>query len=182
MENSSIQTSSIIPTPVFFLHGLKSSPNGTKATLIKKIIPNAIVPNLPEDIDARLNLVAQLVKEPSILIGSSLGGLTAIMYAMQYPGNVFGLCLFSPLAGFHQPSQYPEALVELLKQLFIPPGINTIIVAAKKDEIIPLRAIKDMIDRSPEKEIIQFIETNDEHSLSYSMDIVEDTVRTIISE
>ena len=41
-----------------FLHGLDSSPQGTKASLLRAYDPSCLIPNLPPDINERLKILA----------------------------------------------------------------------------------------------------------------------------
>ena len=64
-----------------FLHGLDSSPYGTKARLLRSEYPHCLIPALPKDIHERLQILEKEIQTPLLTVGSSLGGLTALMFA-----------------------------------------------------------------------------------------------------
>jgi pimeloyl-ACP methyl ester carboxylesterase len=63
-------------------HGFSASPATT-------LTPEALFGGLHAALD-------QLVDEPMVLVGNSLGGALAIRYAVEHPGRVLGLVLASP--------------------------------------------------------------------------------------
>ena len=85
---------------LYFLHGLKGSPYGTKAVFFQEYFKHITIPSLPENIYERADIINNLILEPSFIIGSSLGGLSAIMFAMEKPNLVSGLVLLAPAVGF----------------------------------------------------------------------------------
>jgi len=163
---------------LIFLHGLKGSPTGTKATLIQKLYPQTIIPDLPQDLTERVQIVSQIAGRSTLIIGSSLGGLTALMYAANHRNQVKGLMLLSPAVGVHNPSAYPKEILQLLNEVIIPPKIPTVIIAAEEDEVIPLDAIKALVARSPDSQNIHLSIVQDTHTLSNSLDIIKSQLRT----
>jgi pimeloyl-ACP methyl ester carboxylesterase len=91
-----------------FLHGLDSSPQGTKASLLRAYDPRCLIPNLPPDINERLKVLEHGLRAPAPLVGSSLGGLTALMYAMSHPEMVHGLVLLAPAVGIRIEDLFTE--------------------------------------------------------------------------
>lgn len=65
-------------------HGLSSTPRG-------EYTPSVHVASMTQALD-------HLVREPAILVGNSLGGVTAMRYALARPERVRGLVLVSPAA------------------------------------------------------------------------------------
>lgn len=97
---------------VFYLHGFASSPNSRKARFfagkLRDLNFSVEIPDLAEGrfeqltITRQLKLIESLVrKEPVILIGSSLGGYLAALYAARHE-EVNRLILLAPAFGFHQ--------------------------------------------------------------------------------
>ena len=75
------------PTQIIFIHGLEGSSQGDKATLLRGLFPGMLTPDFRGPLDERMQgLVALLGKRKGwILIGSSLGGLMATVFACQQP-------------------------------------------------------------------------------------------------
>jgi len=94
-----------------YLHGFASGPNSKKARIFhdrfaEKGIPLEI-PDLTRNdffhltITSQLNVLAKLAAGNEVsLIGSSLGGYLAAIYAAQHPGEVRRVVLLAPAFGF----------------------------------------------------------------------------------
>ena len=162
-----------------FLHGLESSPQGTKARLLKRHDPECWIPSLPQDIYQRVEIVENEVREPMVFVGSSLGGLTAIMYAMRHPERVKALVLMAPAVGSRDKSILAEREEGLLESLYIPEGIPTVIIAGTRDELIPVSAIRAVIARSPQPVQIQLYEVDDDHNLHQHLDLMLESIAYI---
>jgi pimeloyl-ACP methyl ester carboxylesterase len=163
-----------------FFHGLDSSPQGTKAGLLKNIYPECWIPELPPDIYRRVEIASEGIKEPTVVIGSSLGGLTAIMVAIQHPKMVKGMVLMAPAVGCTDQSILP-GYKALTDSLYIPRGIPTIIVAGLRDELIPVFAIRSLVERSPDRKSIHLYEVDDDHMLHRSLELMFRSVDRILS-
>ena len=163
-----------------FFHGLDSSPMGTKSRLFRTHYPTCWIPELPPDIYRRLDIVEADMKEPMVITGSSLGGLTAIMYAMKHPEMVRGLVLFAPAVGSKDGvSILADKEKGLLETLYIPENIPSEIIAGIGDEVIPISAIRNLVKRSPEPENIVLHEADDDHVLHQSFDLILETINEI---
>jgi pimeloyl-ACP methyl ester carboxylesterase len=162
-----------------FFHGLDSSPEGTKARLLKMIYADCWIPKLPPDIYKRLDIVETGITEPAVIIGSSLGGLTAVMYAMRRPEMVRGLVLMAPAVVCTDKSILAE-YEPLAESLFIPAGFQTVILAGIHDTLIPISAIRSVIERSPEKESIRLHEVDDDHMLHQSLELMFHEVERLL--
>lgn len=155
-----------------FLHGLDSSPLGTKSRLIQKNYPGCLIPALPPDIDQRLYIVENIINAPLMVCGSSLGGLTALMYAERHPEMVKAMVLMAPAVGCTDTSLFSEAQNRMLSSVAIPAGIPTVVIAGQNDELIPLQAIENMIQRSPEPQNIHLQVADDDHNLHRSLVLI----------
>ena len=126
---------------IVFIHGSSGDKSQTyKARLLRKIFPGMVTPDFDGDLFERMaHLRAILGKETGwTLIGSSLGGLMAALFATQAPGQVRKLILLAPALIL------PEFAV-------IPPGsidIPTIIVQGTLDELISLQAARDLAEKA----------------------------------
>lgn len=155
-----------------FLHGLDSSPQGTKASLLRAYDPRCLIPNLPPDINERLKVLKHGLRAPVLLVGSSLGGLTALMYAMSHPEMVHGLVLLAPAVGTKVGGLFTGEQERIMSSVYIPQGIPTKLIVGLRDEVIPLSSIREMIERSPDPGNIQLLEVDDDHDLHKSLDLI----------
>ena len=104
-------------TRVVYLHGFASSPHSSKAQFFRrkfaaKGVPMEI-PRLDEGrfeeltVSGQLRVIDRAVgDEPAILIGSSLGGYLAALYAHRHPTQVEKLVLLAP--AFQFPRRWRE--------------------------------------------------------------------------
>ncbi len=107
---------------VIYLHGLGSGRSSFKAGFFRERFsemgvaleqPDLSVPSLREmTVSSQLAVVEKLVPEgeTAVLIGSSMGGYVASIFAEQFPGRVIKLVLLAPAFGF--PSRWFERLPE----------------------------------------------------------------------
>jgi len=154
---------------LYFFHGLDSSPQGTKSRLLKTHYPECRIPTLPPDIHTRLDIVEKEIKTPILAVGSSLGGLTALMFAGRHPGLTAAMLLLAPAVGCREESLFTEDQKKLLESVYVPAEIPTIIIAGAKDEVIPIETIRAMVARSPHPQKIQLKEVDDDHNLHNSL-------------
>jgi pimeloyl-ACP methyl ester carboxylesterase len=162
-----------------FLHGLDSSPQGTKASFLRAYDSRCLIPNLPPDINERLKVLEHGIREPMLIVGSSLGGLTALMYAMSHPEMVHGLVLLAPVVGIKIEDLFTKEHKRIMSSVYIPRGIPTVVIAGLRDEVIPLSSIRGMIERSPDPANIQLLEVDDDHDLHKSLDLMLQTIERI---
>lgn len=167
-------------TDLFFLHGMESSPKGTKAQLLKQHFPQCQIPELPPDLAKRDQILDGLIVNRSCLIGSSLGGLSALFFAMRSPEKVAEMILLAPAVGFYDESIFSQDDKERIAKTVIPPNIKTTVFAALKDDVIPLNSIKSLIERSENDSLIEYIEVDDEHSLNRFPQLLLDKAQKMV--
>jgi pimeloyl-ACP methyl ester carboxylesterase len=96
---------------IVYLHGFASSPQSTKAQFFKQKFEALEIPfdalQLDEGDFERLTITRQLAvieaavaDRPAILMGSSLGGYLAALYAARHPDAVRSLVLLAPAFDF----------------------------------------------------------------------------------
>ncbi len=152
-------------TPLIFLHGLESGPGSLKARTLKASFPQLEVPALGLDPWSRHAFLLPRIPPHSVLVGSSLGGLSALLLARDLPAqHLAGMLLIAPAVGFCDPAHRIPALLELVANLVVPADIPTIILAGLRDIVIPIQAIRDLVQRSPAP--CQLHELDDEHRLN----------------
>ncbi len=167
---------------IYFLHGMESSPKGTKAQLLKKHYPHCIVPHLPPDLTERDAILDDLIKTPGWIIGSSLGGLSAIFFAMKKPELVKEMILLAPAVGFYDSHLFSVEEQDRIYSTYIPNEINCTIFAGKHDEVIPMDSILDLISRSPTHRGISFHEIDDDHSLNRYPELLLKSVQKMVDQ
>jgi hypothetical protein len=95
---------------LLYLHGFASGPGSTKAQFFRARLgalgAGLEIPDLAPDftrltVSGMLAVVKPLLaREPTVLLGSSLGGYLATLVAARHPARVRGLVLFAPAFGF----------------------------------------------------------------------------------
>jgi len=169
-------------TQLCFFHGLDSSPQGTKGALLREHYPDCWIPELSSDVYQRLEYLKQEMREPMLVVGSSLGGLTAILHAISRPEMVHGMVLLAPAVGAKDKDFFTAEQRRILDSLYIPRAIPTVVVAALRDELIPVAAIRRLIQRSPDPERIELLEVDDDHNLHDSLDLMLKAIAQLKAE
>ncbi len=166
---------------LYFLHGLDSSPQGTKARIIHNKYPRCLIPALPPDIHERLRILEGQITSPIKIVGSSLGGLTALMFADLHPRLVRAMLLMAPAVGCRDPGLFTPEQEMILNAVYVPAQIPTVIVAGKRDDLIPLDAIEAMVRRSPTPKFIRLLAVDDDHNLHLSLDLMMELLENMVS-
>ncbi|RJR27276.1 MAG: alpha/beta hydrolase [Desulfobacteraceae bacterium] len=157
---------------ICFLHGLDSSPEGTKGRLIRASYPESYMPHLPPRLQDRLEIIEKALRSPVILVGSSLGGLTALAYAQRNPRMVKAMVLLAPAVGITVEGILEGRDIEIARSIVVPPGIPATIIAGVQDEVVPLSSIRALVERSPDRGLVRFITADDDHYLHQSLELM----------
>ena len=108
--------------PVLYLHGFASGPQSSKGLFFQQRFAVLGIPvDLPDlsggdferlTITGQLQVIEWHVQQhsPTVVIGSSLGGYLAALYAARHPGCFRALVLLAPGFGFAR--RWPESLGE----------------------------------------------------------------------
>jgi len=108
--------------PALYLHGFASGPESSKGTFFRQRFAGlGVEVDLPDlsggdferlTLTGQLEIISQRVEEraPAVVIGSSLGGYLAALYAARHPGRVRALVLLAPGFGFAR--RWPASLGE----------------------------------------------------------------------
>jgi pimeloyl-ACP methyl ester carboxylesterase len=151
--------------PLVYLHGKDSSPFGFRANYIRDRYPKLIAPELTANVSERSKVVAKTIQEPAYIVGSSLGGLSALIFCRDHVERVKGLVLLAPAVGFHEAKYRTPQILDAVQALKIPADIPTTVIGAIQDEVIPIDTVRDLVQRSPDQSNIRFYQINDRHSL-----------------
>lgn len=152
---------------IIFLHGYQSSNQGDKAVLLRKIFLEILIPNFTGDLDERMKKLNTILpgKSNLCIIGSSFGGLMAVLYTIAHINDVSRLILLAP------------ALCEpfIPESFDIPPiNIPIMIIQGKNDEIVPIQPVKDFAKKFFTNYIYQAVDDDHRlHSTSGRIDWLE---------
>jgi pimeloyl-ACP methyl ester carboxylesterase len=154
-RNSLYNIPMIDPSRILYIHGSESSSQTFKATLLRSLFPGLIIPDFTGGLPERmLQLEAALgIKTGWALVGSSLGGLMAALFAMQHPGQVRKLVLLAPALTL------PGFTMSLNSKITIP----TSIIQGTQDEFIPLEPTRKLAEKVFTD--LTYIVVNDDHRL-----------------
>jgi pimeloyl-ACP methyl ester carboxylesterase len=116
------------PEQIFFLHGLESSSQGTKARFFENHFPQVVSPDFSGNLTERLLQLEKMClrKTDLIFVGSSFGGLMATCFAIKHPEKVARLILMVPALNF---GDYRAPKIKL--------SIPTLLIAGRHDTITP---------------------------------------------
>ena len=150
-------------------HGLWGSPNGSKVTAIRESGIEVISPDFNEmELIDRVELLKETIEIGNVVLaGSSWGGLACALTAIQIPEKLKGLLLLAPAL------HYPESPNDEPEKLIAPDSVPVTIIHSTTDDIVPISASKNYIERSGNN--VQLIEVEDNH-------VLEDSIELIISE
>jgi len=152
-------------TRLYYLHGKDSSPDGFRANFLRERFPEIIVPSLTADILERRTVLDPLIEPNAVLIGSSLGGMSALDFVGRHPERIRAMVLLAPAVGFFETIYQTPEITAFVDNLVIPGGVPTTVIAARHDEVIPLASIKALVARSTDPKRIDFHEVDDSHRL-----------------
>lgn len=123
---------------LLFIHGLAGSSQGFKPTFLRSFYPNLVAPDFPGDVWERMVRLEEILGDTAgwTLIGSSLGGLMAAVFACQHPAQVDKLVLLAPALPFLDLDEVP------LQPL--PSAIPVTVYHGSRDETVPLEPTQAM--------------------------------------
>jgi pimeloyl-ACP methyl ester carboxylesterase len=143
-------------THILFIHGSSGDKGQTyKARILRSSFPGMLSPDFNGDLPERMEqLKAILGTETNwTLVGSSLGGLMAALFAMQHPDQVRKLVLLAPALTL------PVFTRSLASQISIP----TIIIQGTRDDFIPLEPTRKLAEKVFTS--LTYIVVDDDHRL-----------------
>ncbi len=142
-------------SPLLYIHGSDSSGQTYKAQVIRRVFPTLLSPDFTGSLEARMTQLRALIAsaEGWTLIGSSLGGLMAALYAAENPARLRKLVLLAPALTLPEFAAVPPA------SILVP----TVIVHGKQDEVVPILATRKRAE--PVFTTLTFLEVDDDHRL-----------------
>lgn len=117
-----------------FLHGLDSSPQGTKAQYFAKHYEDMIIPHFTGDLEDRMQSLYGILKDKDkiILVGSSFGGLMATIFAIKHPERCERLILLAPAINLLSDDLLTKESIQTPTWIF----------HGEYDNVIPLESVK----------------------------------------
>lgn len=124
------------PRNLIFIHGLEGSSQGVKATLLRDLFPDILIPDFRGSLEERMQALERILegKAAWTIIGSSFGGLMGAIFTCEHPQKVRKLILLAPAL------IWPDFAAD-------PPGpvsVPTWIYHGKNDSIIPLDVVQKL--------------------------------------
>ena len=157
-------------------HGLWGSPNGSKVTAIRESGIEVISPDFNEmELIDRVELLKETIEIGNVVLaGSSWGGLACALTAMQIPEKLKGLLLLAPAL------HYPESPNDEPEKLIAPDSVPVTIIHSTTDDIAPISASKNYIERSGNN--VQLIEVEDNHVLENSIELIISEAKKLLND
>ena len=157
-------------------HGLWGSPNGSKVTAIRESGIEVISPDFNEmELIDRVELLKETIEIGNVVLaGSSWGGLVCALTAMQIPEKLKGLLLLAPAL------HYPESPNDEPEKLIAPDSVPVTIIHSTTDDIVPISASKNYIERSGNN--VQLIEVEDNHVLENSIELIISEAKKLLND
>ncbi len=153
----------INPTRILFIHGSESNSQTYKAQVLRRHFPGLIVPYFNGPLNVRMAQLEGIIQDTDswTLIGSSLGGLMAALFATRHPGQVRKLVLLAPALDL------PEFANHLPKPVKVP----TILVHGMKDDVVPPGQVRRLAKRVFPK--LTYLLVDDDHRLHHTADTLD---------
>ena len=157
-------------------HGLWGSPNGSKVTAIRESGIEVISPDFNEmELIDRVELLKETIEIGNVVLaGSSWGGMACALTAMQIPEKLKGLLLLAPAL------HYPESPNDEPEKLIAPDSVPVTIIHSTTDDIVPISASKNYIERSGNN--VQLIEVEDNHVLENSIELIISEAKKLLND
>jgi len=143
---------------LLFLHGLESGPHGAKFQALQNVFGEVLSPDCSgiSDPQQRLQIILSAIEpaeQPLLVVGSSMGGLMALLLQREVPDKIAGLLLCAP--ALHRPQAAG------LTAEHLPP---TVIIHGRRDQVVPIEASRQFA--------ADLIEVDDDHSLKQSLELI----------
>jgi len=125
---------------MIFLHGLESSSQTYKASVMRQSYPDLIVPDFTGPLEERMKkLYPILVDEKGLtLVGSSFGGLMGAIFTCERPAQVRKLVMLAPALMLPEFASYPSRE---------PVSVPTTIIHGTQDDVVPLEEVREIAEK-----------------------------------
>ena len=125
---------------MIFLHGLESSSQAYKASVIRNSFPELIVPDFIGPLEKRMQALYSILgdKRDWTIIGSSFGGLMGAIFTCEHPDQVRKQVLLAPALMLPQFAPFLD---------LEPVSVPTTIIHGKQDTIVPLETVRKIAQK-----------------------------------
>jgi pimeloyl-ACP methyl ester carboxylesterase len=141
---------------IVFIHGSGGNKSQTyKAKLLRGLFPGMLTPDFDGPLSTRMTQLRTILRKEDgwILIGSSLGGLMAALFAYKSPRQVLKLVLLAPAVSLMAFVKIPPAAID----------IPTTIVQGTQDDLIHLPEARELTEKVFTH--LTYIVVDDDHRL-----------------
>jgi pimeloyl-ACP methyl ester carboxylesterase len=155
---------------MIFIHGLESSSQTYKASVIRNSFPELIVPDFTGPLEARMKALYPILgdKRDWTIVGSSFGGLMGAIFTCEHPDQVRKQVLLAPAL------MLPEFASFLGRE---PVSVPTTIIHGTQDTVVPLEEVREIAEKVFSNLIYHIV--NDDHRLHIATDTLD--WKTILS-
>ena len=147
------------PKRLILIHGLEGSSQGDKAVLLRSLFPEMMTPDFRGSLEERMSFLHPLLGEQTgwTIIGSSLGGLMAAIFTIQYSHQVRKLVLLAPAL----------FLAEFTSGEYHPVDVPAIVYHGRQDAVVPIEQTRQIASQVFQN--LVFNEVDDDHRLFQTM-------------
>jgi pimeloyl-ACP methyl ester carboxylesterase len=156
-------------------HGLWGTQTHSKVTALRASGIEVISPDFNEmELVDRVELLKETIDIGDVVLaGSSWGGLACALTAQEKPEKLRGLLLLAPAL------DHPEHPNDVPEKLIAPNSVPVTIIHSTTDDIVPISASKDYIERSGDN--VQLIEVEDSHVLKESIELIISEAKKLLN-
>ena len=148
---------------LIFLHGLESSGQGYKGTLLRRFFPHILTPDFDGPLERRMAQLAPILGDLLgwTIVGSSFGGLMGALWTCAHPQQVRRLILLAPALHLPQFADAPPAPVDV-------PAVH---YHGRRDTVVPIDPVRALAARVFRN--LTFHEVDDDHQLRATVDAID---------
>jgi pimeloyl-ACP methyl ester carboxylesterase len=149
---------------MIFLHGLESSSQAYKASVIRNSFPELIVPDFTGPLEKRMQALYPILgdKRDWTIIGSSFGGLMGAIFTCEHPDQVRKQVLMAPAL------MLPQFAPFLDRE---PVSVPTTIIHGTQDTVVPLETVRKIAQKVFTNLAYEIVE--DDHRLHIATDTLD---------
>lgn len=157
---------------MIFLHGLESSSQTYKASVIRNSFPELIVPDFTGPLEKRMEVLYPILgdKKDWTIIGSSYGGLMAAIFTCEHPNQVQKQVLLAPALMLPQFTPYLDASTSLSAGRE-PVSVPTTIIHGTQDTVVPLEKVRGIARKTFTNLTYEIVD--DDHRLHKATDTLD---------
>jgi pimeloyl-ACP methyl ester carboxylesterase len=125
---------------MIFLHGLESSSQTYKASVIRNSFPDLIVPDFTGPLSERMQALYPIIGKQQnwTIIGSSFGGVMGAIFTCQHPDQVRKLVMLAPALMLPEFAPFIEG-----DQVAVP----TTIIHGRQDDVVSLAGVREIAEK-----------------------------------